>query len=78
MSLCAMAGRRLDEPAFANALGTLLEAPAAAVAPRLGLDPERVRLLPGGLLILRGFARRLGVALEPVSGGLREGVLLEP
>jgi exopolyphosphatase/guanosine-5'-triphosphate,3'-diphosphate pyrophosphatase len=76
-SLCAMAGRRLDERAFAAALAVLLEAPAAAVAPRLGLDPQRVRLLPAGLLILRGFARRLGVALEPVTGGLREGVLLE-
>jgi exopolyphosphatase/pppGpp-phosphohydrolase len=41
------------------------------------LDPERVRLLPAGLLILEAASKLFGASLQIGSGGLREGVLLE-
>jgi exopolyphosphatase/guanosine-5'-triphosphate,3'-diphosphate pyrophosphatase len=58
-------------------LSLLASAPAAELSGRYGLDLERVRLLPAGLLILRGCAERLGVPLQIGRGGIREGVLLE-
>jgi exopolyphosphatase/guanosine-5'-triphosphate,3'-diphosphate pyrophosphatase len=54
-----------------------LAAPAAEVAARLSLDPQRIRLLPAGILVLGAVARRLGRPLVIGRGGLREGVVLE-
>jgi exopolyphosphatase / guanosine-5'-triphosphate,3'-diphosphate pyrophosphatase len=51
--------------------------PAAAVAERFGIEPERVPLLPAGILLLSAAARRLGRELHVGCGGLREGVLLD-
>ena len=51
--------------------------PAAEVAQRFALDPQRVRLMPAGMLILDAVSRRLGRPLQIGRGGLREGVLLE-
>jgi exopolyphosphatase/guanosine-5'-triphosphate,3'-diphosphate pyrophosphatase len=76
-SLRPLAGQRLDGRAFAAALELLLAAPAAQVAHLVGLDVERVRLLPAGVLILQAAQERFGVPLEVVGGGLREGVLIE-
>jgi exopolyphosphatase/guanosine-5'-triphosphate,3'-diphosphate pyrophosphatase len=47
------------------------------VAERFELDPERVRLLPAGILILEALSRILDLPLRIARGGLREGVLLE-
>jgi exopolyphosphatase/guanosine-5'-triphosphate,3'-diphosphate pyrophosphatase len=47
------------------------------VAERFELDPERVRLLPAGILILEALSQTLGLPLRIARGGLREGVLLE-
>jgi len=47
------------------------------VAARHGIEPERVPLLPAGILILGAVAQRLGRPLEIGCGGLREGVLLD-
>ncbi len=77
-SLAKLAGMRLDAPSFTSALRLLAEHPAAAVARRFGLEVERVRLLPAGLLILQGAAERFGAPMLVGRGGLREGVLLEP
>ncbi len=44
---------------------------------RLELHPERVRLLPAGMLLLDAAAGVLGAPLQVARGGLREGVLLE-
>ena len=41
------------------------------------LEPERVRLLPAGMLILEEISDRLGRPLTIGRGGLREGVILE-
>ena len=76
-SLRRLAGDVLDEDACDRSLAVLSSAPANELARRLNLDPERVRLLPAGLLILRACAERFGVALQIGRGGIREGVLLE-
>jgi exopolyphosphatase/guanosine-5'-triphosphate,3'-diphosphate pyrophosphatase len=76
-SLARLAGMRLDGEAFTKSLRVLMSHPAAAVAARFGLEVERVRLLPAGLLILQGAGERFGVPLLVGRGGLREGVLLE-
>jgi exopolyphosphatase/guanosine-5'-triphosphate,3'-diphosphate pyrophosphatase len=76
-SLRRLAGDVLDEDACDRSLAVLSSAPATELGRRLNLDPERVRLLPAGLLILRACAERFGVALQIGWGGIREGVLLE-
>jgi exopolyphosphatase / guanosine-5'-triphosphate,3'-diphosphate pyrophosphatase len=75
-SLSVLAGPRLDAASFEQALAVLSGAPAADLARQFGLEPERVRLLPAGLLILQAAAEVLGCALRIGRGGLREGVLL--
>jgi exopolyphosphatase / guanosine-5'-triphosphate,3'-diphosphate pyrophosphatase len=75
-SLSVLAGPRLDAVSFERALALLSEAPASEIARRFGLERERVRLLPAGLLILQAAAELLGCSLQIGRGGLREGVLL--
>jgi exopolyphosphatase/guanosine-5'-triphosphate,3'-diphosphate pyrophosphatase len=76
-SLGRVAGRLLDGPAFARALYLLGTEPSVALGPRIGVDPRRVRLLPGALLLLEAMATRLGLPLSVTRGGIREGLLLE-
>jgi exopolyphosphatase/guanosine-5'-triphosphate,3'-diphosphate pyrophosphatase len=76
-SLSRLAGSRLDAEALKRTLGLLARTRTADVARRFGLDRERVRLLPAGLLILEAVAGRFGVPLSVARGGIREGVLLE-
>jgi exopolyphosphatase/guanosine-5'-triphosphate,3'-diphosphate pyrophosphatase len=76
-SLARLAGRILDPAAFRRALGELASAPRREVAQRFGLDVERVRLLPAGLLILEAASERFRAPLVVAGGGLREGVLIE-
>ncbi len=66
-----------DVKALADALAELSQGPAEPVAARLGLAPERVRLLPAGILVLEAAADRLGCPLELACGGVREGVCLD-
>jgi exopolyphosphatase/guanosine-5'-triphosphate,3'-diphosphate pyrophosphatase len=72
-----MVGPSLTPDACERALTTLLTAPAAEIGARHGLDPERVRLLPAGILLLEEVGTRLGQPLRFARGGIREGVLLE-
>jgi exopolyphosphatase / guanosine-5'-triphosphate,3'-diphosphate pyrophosphatase len=76
-SLPTLVGPVLDAEALERALGALGAAPAAVLARRHGLSPERTRLLPAGILVLDAAARRLGMPLLIGRGGLREGVVLE-
>ncbi len=76
-SLRRLAGPLLDADALARALQLLVTCRRSDVAERFGLDPDRVRLLPAGLLILEAVSERFGTSLQIARGGVREGVLLE-
>ena len=76
-SLHGLVGAELGGEALAGGLDALVSGPAAAVALRLELHVERVRLLPAGILLLDAAARALGVPLRLAGGGVREGVVLE-
>jgi exopolyphosphatase / guanosine-5'-triphosphate,3'-diphosphate pyrophosphatase len=76
-SLRRMAGGELTHDALERAIRLLASAPAADLAERFELDPERVRLLPAGVLILEAVGDCLGLSLKIGNGGIREGVVLE-
>ncbi len=76
-SLLQVTGDVLDERALERCLEVLTAAPADRVAVATGLEAERVKLLPAGLLILRAAAQRFERPLLVGAGGLREGVVLE-
>jgi exopolyphosphatase / guanosine-5'-triphosphate,3'-diphosphate pyrophosphatase len=76
-SLRRIAGPVLDGAAFGRVLGVLAAERAVDVAQRFELDPDRVKLLPAGLLILQAASECFGAPLAIAHGGLREGVLLE-
>jgi exopolyphosphatase / guanosine-5'-triphosphate,3'-diphosphate pyrophosphatase len=76
-SLRRLVGAVLEPETLQRALRVLSGAPADDVARRFALDPERVRLLPAGILILDAASQRLGHPLQIGRGGLREGVVLD-
>jgi exopolyphosphatase / guanosine-5'-triphosphate,3'-diphosphate pyrophosphatase len=76
-SLRRLAGPLLDPDAFGRTLQLLASERRAVLAGRFELDPERVRLLPAGLLILQAASELFGTSLQIARGGVREGVLLE-
>ena len=76
-SLHRLVGPELTAATLAHGLELLCASPAALAAVRLGLDTERVRLLPAGMVVLEAICARLRRTLCVVGGGLREGVLLE-
>ena len=76
-SLRRMAGAELTYDALERAIRLLASAPAHEIATRFELDPERVRLLPAGVLILEAAGDVLGKPLRIGNGGIREGVVLE-
>ncbi len=75
-SLARVIGSALDHSTLERAVELLSQTPIAELAGRLDLDPERVRLLPAGILVLQAVSERLG-PLQISCGGLREGVILE-
>ena len=76
-SLGRIAGPSLDHSSLTRSLRLLAAEPAAAAAARHGLDAERVRLLPAGIIILQALGERLGTTVSVGRGGIREGVLLD-
>jgi exopolyphosphatase/guanosine-5'-triphosphate,3'-diphosphate pyrophosphatase len=76
-SLRRLVGAELEHETLERAIRVLSSTPVAAVAERFELDPERVRLLPAGILILEAISDLLGLPLRIARGGLREGLLLE-
>ena len=76
-SLRRLVGQELDRGTLGRALEILVSARAHEVAERFDLEPERVRLLPGGALILEALLDRLGEPIAVGQGGLREGLILE-
>jgi exopolyphosphatase/guanosine-5'-triphosphate,3'-diphosphate pyrophosphatase len=76
-SLRRLVGAVLEPETLQRALRVLSGAPASEVGRRFGIEPERVTLLPGGILILDAAAQRLGRPLQIGRGGLREGIVLD-
>jgi exopolyphosphatase/guanosine-5'-triphosphate,3'-diphosphate pyrophosphatase len=75
-SLRRLVGAELSHETLERGLGILEESPAAEVAERFDLAPERVRLLPAGMLILEELSDLISLPLSIGNGGLREGVIL--
>lgn len=76
-SLRRLVGAELAHETLERGIRVLSVTPIADVAARFELDPERVRLLPAGILVLEALSDSLGLPLRIARGGLREGVLLE-
>lgn len=76
-SLRRLVGAELNHATLSHGLRVLGAAGAEEIARRYELHPERVRVLPAGMLLLDEVARVFGCALRIASGGLREGVVLE-
>jgi exopolyphosphatase/guanosine-5'-triphosphate,3'-diphosphate pyrophosphatase len=76
-SLRRMAGAELSHEPLERAIRVLASAPRHEIAERFELDPERVELLPAGVLILEAVSDCLGMSLKVAGGGLREGVIIE-
>ena len=76
-SLRRMAGAELSHEALERGIRVLSTTEVDQVARRFELNPERVRLLPAGVLILEAVGDALGQPLKIGNGGIREGVVLE-
>ncbi len=67
----------LDDAALDGALATLQSAPAADLAPTVGLEVARIGLMAAGAVIVRALAATCGLSAATVArGGIREGTLL--
>jgi exopolyphosphatase / guanosine-5'-triphosphate,3'-diphosphate pyrophosphatase len=76
-SLRRLLGAELSHETLERGVRVLSSTPIVDVAARFELDPERVRLLPAGILVLEAISDLLRLPLRIARGGLREGVLLE-
>jgi exopolyphosphatase / guanosine-5'-triphosphate,3'-diphosphate pyrophosphatase len=76
-SLRRLVGAELSYETLERGVRVLSATPIGEVARRFELDPERVKLLPAGILVLEALSQCLNLPLRIARGGLREGVLLE-
>ncbi len=76
-SLHRLVGGELCERTLAEGIAVLSGSRIDEVARRFELDPERVCLLPAGIIVLAAACRCLRLPLQIARGGLREGVILE-
>jgi exopolyphosphatase/guanosine-5'-triphosphate,3'-diphosphate pyrophosphatase len=76
-SLRRLVGAVLEYETLERGIRVLAGEPAAEVARRFELDPERVRILATGVLLLEKVSELLGQPLQIGKGGLREGVILD-
>jgi exopolyphosphatase / guanosine-5'-triphosphate,3'-diphosphate pyrophosphatase len=76
-SLRKLVGAVLEYETLERGIRVLCGDPAAEVARRFELDPERVRILATGVLLLEKLSELLGQPLQIGKGGLREGVILD-
>jgi len=75
-SLRRLVGAVLEYETLERGIRILVGEPAADVARRFELDPERVQILATGVLLLEKVSELLGQPLQIGKGGLREGVIL--
>lgn len=76
-SLRRLVGAVLEYETLERGVRVLSGDPASEVARRFELDPERVRILATGVLILEKISELLGQPLQIGKGGLREGIILD-
>jgi exopolyphosphatase/guanosine-5'-triphosphate,3'-diphosphate pyrophosphatase len=76
-SLRRLVGAVLEYETLERGIRVLCGAPASEVARRFELDPQRVRILTTGVLLLEKVSELLGQPLQIGKGGLREGVILD-
>lgn len=76
-SLRRLVGAVLEYETLERGIRVLCGDPAAEVARRFELDPQRVRILATGVLLLEKLSELLGQPLQIGKGGLREGVVLD-
>ncbi len=76
-SLRRLVGAVLEYETLERGVRVLCGDPAADVAKRFELDPERVRVLTTGVLLLEKISELLGQPLQIGKGGLREGIILD-
>jgi exopolyphosphatase/guanosine-5'-triphosphate,3'-diphosphate pyrophosphatase len=76
-SLRRLVGGVLDRESLERGLRILATSSSEEIGRAFEIDPERVRLLTGGMLVLEEIADRLERPLMVGRGGLREGVILE-
>jgi exopolyphosphatase / guanosine-5'-triphosphate,3'-diphosphate pyrophosphatase len=76
-SMRRLVGAVLEYETLERGVRVLCGDPAAEVARRFELDPERVRILATGVLLLEKISELLGQPLQIGKGGLREGVVLD-
>lgn len=76
-SLRSLVGTVLEYETLERAVRVLAGDPIDAVARRFELDPQRVKILPAGVLLLEKLSEILGQPLQIGKGGLREGIILE-
>jgi exopolyphosphatase/guanosine-5'-triphosphate,3'-diphosphate pyrophosphatase len=76
-SLRRLVGAVLEYETLERGIRVLCGDPAADVAKRFELDPERVRVLTTGVLLLEKVSELLGQPLQIGKGGLREGIILD-
>jgi exopolyphosphatase/guanosine-5'-triphosphate,3'-diphosphate pyrophosphatase len=75
-SLKKLVGNELDHETLERGIRILAESQVAEVQERFDLAPERVHLLPAGMLVLEELSDLIGLPLSIGNGGLREGVIL--
>ena len=72
-----LAGNQLDDAALAYVIELVTSTPSAELIERHGVDPERVRTIAAGAVILSALQERLDTPLKVVRAGVREGALIE-
>jgi exopolyphosphatase / guanosine-5'-triphosphate,3'-diphosphate pyrophosphatase len=76
-SLRRLVGAVLEYETLERGIRVLCGDPASEVARRFELDPERVRILATGVLLLEKVSELLAQPLQIGKGGLREGIVLD-
>jgi exopolyphosphatase / guanosine-5'-triphosphate,3'-diphosphate pyrophosphatase len=76
-SLRRLVGAVLEYETLERGIRVLCGDPANEVARRFELDPQRVRILTTGVLLLEKVSELLGQPLQIGKGGLREGIILD-
>ena len=75
-SLRMLTGGTLDRDSIEPLLAATTDGDSVTVGERLGLAPQRVRLLPAALLIFEAICELVPEPLRIARGGVREGLLI--